>query len=191
MHREADAAALLSPNPSGPSQGRRSNPRSCLFLLAPGSVKGISWLKAAQPASCFLNSHWELLGAMEVSRNPESGAKASPSSFHGCSWVPFIPFPAPQWDSISAPEAWERLSCSSAPSEPFISVGSGRHLGCPMGWGSSQDVLPVLWFCSHCLVSMPAGSCLLHLLPLVNPFCFLRLLVSWGERPALHSAARR
>ncbi|XP_069653600.1 protein TEX261 isoform X2 [Haliaeetus albicilla] len=38
---------------------------------------------------------------------------------------------------------------------------------------------------------LSCGSRLLHVLPVVNSFCFLRLLVSWRERPAFHSAAWR
>ncbi|KAM6345789.1 protein TEX261 isoform 1-T1 [Podargus strigoides] len=43
-----------------------------------------------------------------------------------------------------------------------------------------RGVLPVL-----------RGSRLLHLLPLVDSVCFLRLLVGWGERAAFHGAAGR
>ena len=40
-------------------------------------------------------------------------------------------------------------------------------------------------------VSLLPGPGLFHFLSVDNPVCVLRVALSWGERPALHHAARR
>lgn len=68
---------------------------------------------------------------------------------------------------------------SPLPTVPVSESYPLRASPCRVGVGSPSSV------------SLSPGPGLLHILPVDNPVCFLRVAFGWGQCPALHHAARR